>query len=76
MRAGRARFTSSEIISLLPIASNNRAIVEGAMHGKALNPISFSKWLKDRLLDAPIDGLVLRSANDRKKQACFWIKAR
>ena len=74
MRAGRARFTSSEIISLLPI--NDRAIVEGAMHGKALNPISFSKWLKDRLLDAPIDGLVLRSANDRKKQACFWIKAR
>ena len=74
MRAGRARFTSSEIISLLPI--NDRAIVEGAMHPKALNPISFSKWLKDRLLDAPIDGLVLRSANDRKKQACFWIKAR
>ena len=28
------------------------------MHPKALNPISFSKWLKDRLLDAPIDGLV------------------
>ena len=74
VRAGRARFTSSEIISLLPI--NDRAIVEGAMHPKALNPISFSKWLKDRLLDAPIDGLVLRSANDRKKQACFWIKAR
>ena len=76
VRAGRARFTTSEIISLLPPASNERAIVEGAMHGKALNPISFPKWLKDRLLEAPIDGRVLRSANDRKKQACFWIEAR
>ena len=46
------------------------------MHGKALNPISLPKWLKDRLVDAPTDGHVLRSGNDRKKLARFWIEAR
>jgi len=76
VRAGRARFTTSEIISLLPPASNERAVLEGAMHGKPLNPISLPKWLKDRLVDAPTDGRVLRSGNDRKKLACFWIEAR
>jgi hypothetical protein len=75
VRGGRVRFTTSEIISLLPSSPNERAIVEGAMHGRALNPISRTKWLKDRLQDAPLDGRVLRSANDRKKQACFWIEA-
>ena len=47
------------------------------MHGKALNPISLPKWLKDRLVDAPTDGHVLRAGNDRKKKlAHFWIEAR
>ena len=76
LRAGRARFSTSEIISLLPTASNQRTVLEGAMHGKALNPISLPRWLKDRLVDAPTDGRVLRSANDRRKLACFWIEAR
>jgi hypothetical protein len=71
VRAGRARFTTSEIILLLPPASNERAVLEGAMHGKAINPISLPKWLKDRLVDAPTDGHVLRSGNDRKKLARF-----
>jgi hypothetical protein len=76
LRAGLARFTTSEIISLLPPLSNERATVEGAMHGKALNPISLPRWLKDHLVDAPMGGRVLRSGNDRKKLACFWIEAR
>ena len=37
------------------------------MHGKGLNPMSLGRWLKDHLVDAPINGRVLRSANDRKK---------
>jgi len=44
------------------------------MHGKGLNPVSIGRWLKDHLVDAPINGKVLRSATDRKKLACFWIE--
>lgn len=75
LRAGLARFTTSEIIALLPPASNERTTVEGAMHGKAINPISLPRWLKDHLVDAPMGGRVLRSANDRRNMACFWIVA-
>jgi hypothetical protein len=75
LRAGRVRFTTSEIILLLPVGSNERAIVEGAMP-KGLNPISLPRWLKDRLVDAWIGGRALRSENDRKKLARFWIEAR
>jgi hypothetical protein len=53
---------------------DEQAIVEGAMHGKGLNPVSLGRWLKDHLVDAPINGRVLRSATDRKKLACFWIE--
>ena len=76
LRAGRARFTSLEISNVLQATQDKRAIVEGAMHGKGLNPISLGRWLKDHLVDAPINGRVLRSKNDRKKMACFWIEAR
>jgi hypothetical protein len=73
LRAGRVRFMTSEIILLLPSLSNERAIVEGAMHPKGFNPISFPKWLKDRLVDASISGRVMRSAPGREKSAQFWI---
>jgi hypothetical protein len=74
VRAGRARFTSLEISNALRAMQDEQAIVEGAMHGKGLNPVSLSRWLKDHLVDAPINGQVLRSATDRKKMACFWIE--
>jgi hypothetical protein len=54
---------------------DEQAIVDGAMHGKGHNPVSLGRWLKDHLVDSKIDGRVLRSANDRKKLACFWIEA-
>jgi len=72
LRAGRVRFTTSEIILLLPFGSSERAIVEGAMP-KGLNPISLPRWLKDRLVDAKISGRALRSAPGREKSAQFWI---
>jgi hypothetical protein len=75
LRAGRARFTSLEISNALRAMQDEQAIVEGAMHGKGLNPVSLGRWLKDHLVDAPIDGRVLRSATDRKNLACFWIEA-
>jgi hypothetical protein len=74
LRAGRARFTSLEISNALRAMQDEQAIVEGAMHGKGLNPVSLGRWLKDHLVDAPINGRVLRSATDRKKLACFWIE--
>jgi hypothetical protein len=74
IRAGRVQFTSSEIIRWLQSSSDDQAIVEGAMHGKGLNPVALGRWLKERLVDAPINGLVLRSAKDRTNTEGFWIE--
>ena len=46
------------------------------MHGKGLNPVSLGRWLKEHLVDAPIDGLVLRSTLGRANCAQFWITSR
>jgi hypothetical protein len=76
LRAGRARFSSSDIIAALQRAAGEQAIIEGAMQGKGktLNPISLGRWLKERLVDAPINGRVLRSGKDRQNLACFWVE--
>ena len=79
VRAGRIRFTSAALVAALDVRaglSSERAIVEGAMQGKPLNPVSLGRWLKERLVDAPIDGRVLRSALGREKCATFWIERR
>jgi hypothetical protein len=73
LRAGRVRFTSSEIVKLLECGSSHKDLVEGAMHGKKLNPISLGRWLKDHLVDAQINGRVLRTARGRANTAEFWI---
>src|SRR5262249_18332590 len=73
VRAGLIRLTTSEIIAAFPYVSDQRAIVEGAMQGKSLNPVSLGRWLKDRLVDAPLNGCVLRCAKARKNQGSFWI---
>lgn len=73
VRAGRIRLTSSEITKALQSAPDDQAIVEGATHGRGLNPVSLGRWLKDHLVDAPINSLVLRSAQGRKNCAEFWI---
>jgi hypothetical protein len=73
VRSGRVRCTTADIIGTC--TPDQQAALEGATHGKGLNPVSLGRWLKERLVDAPIDGLVLRSAKDRKNLACFWIEA-
>ena len=73
VRAGRIRLTSSEITKALDLAPDDQAVVEGALHGKGLNPVSLGRWLKERLVDAPINGRVLRSALGRENCAEFWI---
>lgn len=77
LRSGRCRFATSEIIAALRSDTADEALVEGVMHathGKALNPVSLGRWIKERLVDAPIGGRVLRSAKNRKNLACFWIE--
>ena len=57
VRAGRARYSCSELIAALPHNSDERTIIEGAMQGKRLTPShsaagSRSGWLMRRLMDA------------------------
>jgi hypothetical protein len=78
VRAGRVRFSSSQIVNEISPMSNSgcssdHLTLEGAMHGKRLNPVSLGRFLKDRLVDAPTNGLVLRSAQGRGNCAEFWI---
>lgn len=75
LRAGRAQFTSSEIVDALRCDMNAQALVDGAMHSKGLNPVSLGRWLNKRIVDAPIDGRVLRTTIGRQKSSCFWIEA-
>jgi hypothetical protein len=72
LRAGRVRFTAAEIISALSM--DEKQTIEGALHGRgALNPVALGRWLKDRLVDAPLCGLRLCSAPDREKRTRYWI---
>ena len=73
VRAGRVRFTSSKILKALKARPDDQAIVEGAMHC-TLNPVSLGRWLKDHLVNAPINGRTLRSALGRQNCAQFWIE--
>jgi hypothetical protein len=74
LRTGGTRFTSSEILQELKTAHDDQAIIDGATHGKGLNPVALGRWLKERLVDAPIHGLVLCSAKGRTKTECFWVE--
>jgi hypothetical protein len=73
LRAGRIRFTSSQIVSLLQSALPDFAIVDGATHGKGGNPVALGRWLKQRLVGARFNGLVLCSAQRRDNSAEFWV---
>jgi hypothetical protein len=73
LRAGRIRFTSSQIDILLQSAPRDFAIVDGATHEKARNPVALGRWLKERLVDATFNGNVLHSARGRENSAEFWI---
>ena len=73
LRAGHSRFSSTDIITKLYGAEGDTLCA--AMHANAdkLNPVALGRWLNQRLVDAPIDGLVLRSARRRDKTAEYWI---
>ena len=40
-----------------------------------LGSITLGRWLISALVDAPIDGLLLRSVGDRNGVSQFWIEA-
>jgi hypothetical protein len=73
VRSGRSRFTGAEIVAALQQHTLEGETVRAATHADRLNQIALSRWLKERLVDAPIDGLVLRSAPRRNKTAEYWI---
>ena len=74
VRSGRFRMSSSDLILELE-TTGERAIFEGVLHGKSINPVSIGRWLKEHLVNAPLNGLVLRSSSERRKMAQFWIAA-
>jgi hypothetical protein len=73
LRAGRRRFTTTEILLALRVEAKETVEAATTRAGGKLNPIALGRWLKDRLVDAPLGGLVLRSAQNREKRAGFWI---
>jgi hypothetical protein len=72
LRAGYFRFTSVDIITALSQRTEGDTLC-AAMHADRLNAVALGRWLKERLVDAPINGLVLRSAPRRDKTAEYWI---
>jgi hypothetical protein len=75
VRAGRSRLTASDIVAAISSDESAKQTLEGATHARSgINPVSLGRWLKDRLVDAPTGGLVLRSAPCRQNCACFWIE--
>ena len=73
IRAGRVKFSSSEILF---DADHELDTTLQAMLPKeaTLGPVTLGRWLKAQLVDAPIDGLVMRSARDRKGFHQFWVE--
>jgi hypothetical protein len=72
VRTGRSRFTGAEIVAALGHQPEGDTLC-AAMHADRLNAVALGRWLKERLVDAPLDGLVLRSAPRRDKTAEYWI---
>jgi hypothetical protein len=73
LRAGRRRFTTTEILLALRFEAKETVEAATTRAGGKLNPVALGRWLKDRLVGAPLGGLVLRSAQNREKRAAFWI---
>jgi hypothetical protein len=72
VRSGLARFTGEQIVAALQVIAEGET-VSAAAHTDRLNAVALGRWLNQRLVDAPIDGLVLRSARRRDKTAEYWI---
>jgi hypothetical protein len=72
LRTGRARFAGAEIVAALQQTPEGETL-RAATHADRLNTVALGRWLKERLADAPMDGLVLRSARRRDKTAEYWI---
>ena len=73
VRAGRAKFWSSEI--LFAADHELQTSLQAMLPKEAtLGSITLGRWLKNGLVDAPIDGLVMRSTQDRNGVSRFWIE--
>jgi Primase C terminal 2 (PriCT-2) len=72
VRTGRVRFTGAQIAAAFQNTSGGETL-RAATHADKLNAVALGRWLRERLVDAPINGLVLRSALRRDKTAEYWI---
>jgi hypothetical protein len=73
VRSGRYRFTSAQIAGSFRDTEAETLRAATHAHAAALNAVALSRWLRERLVDAPINGLVLQSAQRRDKTAEYWI---
>jgi putative DNA primase/helicase len=72
VRTGAVRFTGAEIVGILQHIADGET-VRAATRADRLNAVALGRWLNERLVDAPMIGLVLRSARRRNKTAEYWI---
>jgi hypothetical protein len=72
LRSGQCRFTGAQIVAALQQAPEGETL-RAATHADRLNTVALGRWLKDRLVGAPVNGLVLRSKQRRDKTAEYWI---
>ena len=74
IRAGRTRFSTSEIL-LDADHELNSALLAMLPKETTLGSITLGRWLKSGLVDSVIDGLVIRSVQSKAKGlAQFWIE--
>jgi Primase C terminal 2 (PriCT-2) len=75
VRAGRIKFSSSDIIIETNEHDELQASLQAMLPREAtLGAITLGRWLRAQLVDAPIDGLVMRSTQDRNGVSRFWVE--
>jgi hypothetical protein len=72
VRSGRFRCICAEITAALQSRVEGETLC-AALHIEKLNAIALGRSLNARLVDAPINGLALRSARRRDNIAEYWI---
>jgi hypothetical protein len=75
VRSGRFRCTSKAIAEALQCGIEGETLC-AALHIEKLNAIALGRSLNARLVDAPINGLTLRSATRRDNITEYWITRR
>jgi hypothetical protein len=74
VRSGQARFSTKDIMKIC-VGDEDREVLQAALpKGHTLNSVSLGRWLQNQLVDAPIEGLVMRYISGQGRMAYFWIE--